>query len=315
MTKSAPGESYKALSERYPGLSGHEEFCKSMVTHVRPTALQALGRMIICHKKKKDNQGIQSITGVSLVDNLNQRGLPSCGTVRSDRKGLPQLKQDRDLSRGECDYAVRSDGIAYVKWKDKRCVMFLSTIESPQEMSTVNRKESDGSITQIQCPSIAKTYHANMGCVDKADMLRSLYTIDRKTKRSWLRLFWYFVDVSIVNSCILYSLSNTGLVGTRNLKGTPGPSSNTPPPKRFKPQEIGRIKNDFHWCGASTRILVTIRRDIEEDFNKPKTRKKKLWNVVSERLAKENIIVTPQECDRKWRNLLSTYKTRKDLSK
>ncbi|PSN37906.1 hypothetical protein C0J52_19512 [Blattella germanica] len=151
---------------------------------------------------------------VSLEDNLNQRGLPSCGTVRSDRKGLPQLKQDRDLSRGECDYAVRSDGIACVKWKDKRCVMFLSTIESPQEMSTVNRKESDGSITQIQCPSIAKTYHANMGCVDKADMLRSLYTIDRKTKRTWLRLFWYFVDVSIVNSCILYSLSNTG----RSLK-------------------------------------------------------------------------------------------------
>ena len=47
---------------------------------------------------------------------------------------------------------MRSDGIACVKWKDKRCVMFLSTIESPQEMSTVNRKESDGSITQIQCP-------------------------------------------------------------------------------------------------------------------------------------------------------------------
>ena len=84
-----------------------------------------------------------------------------------------------------------------------------------------------------------------MGCVDKADMLRSLYTIDRKAKRSWLRLFWYFVDVSIVNSFILYTLSNTGrslklkefrrkvvtgLVGTRNLKGTPGPSSNTPPP-------------------------------------------------------------------------------------
>ncbi|PSN41369.1 hypothetical protein C0J52_19114 [Blattella germanica] len=129
--------------------------------------------------------------------------------------------------------------------------MFLSTIESPQEMSTVNRKESDGSITQIQCPSIAKTYLANMGCVDKADMLRSLYTIDRKAKRSWLRLFWYFVDVSIVNSFILYTLSNTGrslklkefrrkvvtgLVGTRNLQDTPGPSSNTPPPKRFKPQ-------------------------------------------------------------------------------
>mgnify|MGYP000106010065 CR=1 FL=1 len=115
----------------------------------------------------------------------------------------------------------------------------------------MNRKESDGSITQIQCPKIAKDYHGNMGCVDKADMLRSLYPIDRKAKRCWLTLFWYFVDVSIINAFILYSLCNlgrslklkefrrnvvTGLIASRNLRGISGPSGNTPPPKRFKPQ-------------------------------------------------------------------------------
>ncbi|PSN54156.1 hypothetical protein C0J52_06852, partial [Blattella germanica] len=38
-------------------------------------------------------------------------------------------------------------------------------------------------------------------------------------------------------------------------------------------EETQRKKNYFHWCGASTKSLITIKREME-DFNKPKTRKK-----------------------------------------
>jgi hypothetical protein len=43
-----------------------------------------------------------------------------------------------------------------------------------------------------------------MGHVNKADMLKSCYEIDRKSKRWWLRIFWYFIDVTIVNTFTLF---------------------------------------------------------------------------------------------------------------
>jgi hypothetical protein len=136
---------------------------------------------------------------VCLVEKLKIMSLPSCGTVHSNRKGLPELKSDKDLRRGECDQKIRSDGIGCVKWKDKRSVVLLSTIDSPAEMTTVKRKENNGNIIEIPCPKIVKSYTSNMGCVDKADLLKSFYAIDRKAQRFWLRLFWHFVDVAVVN--------------------------------------------------------------------------------------------------------------------
>lgn len=49
-----------------------------------------------------------------------------------------------------------------------------------------------------------------MGHVDKADMLKSLYEIYRKSKRWWLRIFWHFIDVTLVNLFILYRKSSVG---------------------------------------------------------------------------------------------------------
>jgi hypothetical protein len=43
-----------------------------------------------------------------------------------------------------------------------------------------------------------------MGHVDKADMLKSCYEIDRKSKRWWLRIFWYFIHVTVVNTFTLF---------------------------------------------------------------------------------------------------------------
>jgi hypothetical protein len=82
-------------------------------------------------------------TSVSLMSNLKKKWLPSCGTVRANCKGLPSLKRDDGLKRGECDWSVRSDGLACVKWKDKCTVMLSSSIDSPTNIQQVNRKEKD----------------------------------------------------------------------------------------------------------------------------------------------------------------------------
>ena len=43
-----------------------------------------------------------------------------------------------------------------------------------------------------------------MSYVDKADMLKSIYEIDRKSHKWWHRIFFHLLDVTVVNSCIIY---------------------------------------------------------------------------------------------------------------
>ncbi|RZC33484.1 DDE Tnp 1 7 domain containing protein [Asbolus verrucosus] len=43
-----------------------------------------------------------------------------------------------------------------------------------------------------------------MGCVDRADVLKSYYAIDRKSKKWWHRLFFHFLDTALANPFILF---------------------------------------------------------------------------------------------------------------
>ena len=56
----------------------------------------------------------------------------------------------------------------------------------------------------IPCPSVILSYNAHMGGIDKSDMLVSLYKTPMKSKRWYLRLFAYCIDVAVVNAWLLY---------------------------------------------------------------------------------------------------------------
>ena len=53
-----------------------------------------------------------------------------------------------------------------------------------------------------------KLYNAFMGGVDLADNLRKYCDSSRKSKRWYMRLFWYGVEVSIVNSFTIWKETN-----------------------------------------------------------------------------------------------------------
>ena len=47
-----------------------------------------------------------------------------------------------------------------------------------------------------------------MGGVDLSDQMRKAYTCSRKSRTRWyMRLFWFFVDLAVVNAYILESVS------------------------------------------------------------------------------------------------------------
>lgn len=57
-----------------------------------------------------------------------------------------------------------------------------------------------------------------MGCVDKADQLKEVYAIDRRSKKWWSRIFFHFLDTTIVNAYVIYSLNIKGLGKAMSLK-------------------------------------------------------------------------------------------------
>jgi hypothetical protein len=51
---------------------------------------------------------------------------------------------------------------------------------------------------------VAKDYNKHMGGVDKHDMLRQIYGINRKSLKWWHRIFFRLLDMTIVNSFLIH---------------------------------------------------------------------------------------------------------------
>ena len=148
-------------------------------------------------------------TSYSLFKFLEVQKIFACGTVISNRKNLPQnLSADKSLQRGEFDWAVSNENVLCLKWRDrgskKKCVTILSTLGDETAVSSVSRKEKDGTTLQVPCPRSIITYNRNMGFVDYFDQLKSMYAIDRKSRKWWHRLFFHFVDMIVTNAFILH---------------------------------------------------------------------------------------------------------------
>ena len=143
-------------------------------------------------------------TSLPLLQHLKEHGINACGTIRSNRKGLPiDLKKDKEMERGDVDCRVSSDGLLVVKWMDNRSVLVASNFHATNIMS-VDRTQKDGSKKAFPCPIAIKDYNAFMGGVDKADMLAALYGLSRKSKKWWHRLFFGLVDRTVINAFIAY---------------------------------------------------------------------------------------------------------------
>ncbi len=128
----------------------------------------------------------------------------ACGTIRTDRKGLPKgLKADRELQRGEYDFRVSEKGIAFYKWMDNKAVHLISNFHG-SDVSSVTRTQKDGSKKEFPCPIAVKHYNEHMGGVDKADMLCSIHGVGSKSNKWWHRIFFGVLARTLVNAYVVY---------------------------------------------------------------------------------------------------------------
>jgi hypothetical protein len=141
-----------------------------------------------------------------LLDYLYKKGLYAAGTVRVDRRYMPKefCKSENLLQRGEYEY-ITSGKVVLYKWMDRKLVFLLSNFHDPDTFEIIQRKEKNGGKQSVQCPKAISDYNKYMGGVDRADQRKESYSLDRKSKRFWHRIFFNFLNVALSNSFVLFS--------------------------------------------------------------------------------------------------------------
>ena len=139
-----------------------------------------------------------------LFDRLLEHGIYACGTVRCDRVEFPLDLRGQKLQRGRHMFRQRGS-LSAIVWQDKRQVNVLSTLTTPNETVSIQRREKDGTQTTLSCPTAITTYNRYMAGVDKGDQLRQYYRLRMKFMKNYKYIFFFLLDVAITNAYILYT--------------------------------------------------------------------------------------------------------------
>ncbi|XP_063227539.1 piggyBac transposable element-derived protein 4-like [Bacillus rossius redtenbacheri] len=203
-------------------------------------------------------------TSVELLEILYQKNLSAVGTVRQNRRDLPPLlKKKNKLAKGEHVYSVKAF-VCAIQWKDNRHVNILSSAHNPQDIVEVKRTQNDGTRTLVKCPKAVRDYTMYMRGVDRFDQIRATYTVSRRSRKWWHRIFYFLVDAALVNSFILYTLSgDRGQISCKHLdyhisvaKHLIGNFSSR---KRKGPISANYLKKRFHKDGKPLGVPLETR--------------------------------------------------------
>lgn len=134
-----------------------------------------------------------------LAQQLMLRRTDLVGTVRPNRRNLPQGTARLKLKPDEMVAWYSNRKICIGKWRDKREIIFLSTIHRLGG-TEVRRRGSSKVI-----PTAIDAYNNHMGGVDKVDQMLSAYPLERKRGKVWYKKqFRHIVNITIQNALIIY---------------------------------------------------------------------------------------------------------------
>ena len=151
-------------------------------------------------------------TSPALANALTARGVELVGTLRANRVGTPASLKDtkhfeRNAPRGDMRY-VRSNGLLFIQWVDKRVVTMLSTYHKATDNLMIQRntkQQGQHAVIHIKQQKAVSDYNGGMGGVDVFDQRCATFKVRRKSRKFWKALFFDFLEVASVNSYILFS--------------------------------------------------------------------------------------------------------------
>jgi len=178
-------------------LGKQRQHATTQITATHGTVLQLIRRVEgLGHKIFMDNY----FTSPDLFDDLFQRKINACGTVRQDRRGMPRdiRRKSLKLKRGDIVTRVRGT-IRAVRWKDRRDVYILTNMHAPPVEGNFTQESG-----QAIRPHVVEDYNAHMGFVDKSDRMVNSYGISRRTWKWTKKLFFHLTDMTILNAFLIH---------------------------------------------------------------------------------------------------------------
>jgi hypothetical protein len=214
------------------------------------------------HKLYMDNY----FSSPDLYRDLTKQKINCCGTVRPNRKGMPDDFRSKTLKLKRGDVRVRTSGdMTALVWKDKRDVYILTNIHDPPAEG--NFCDESGNALK---PAIVADYNRHMGYVDKGDRMTNSYSISRRTWKWTKKLFFHLLDQTILNSHILLKSCGSNishrdfrLTLVRNMVELAGPQ-----PRPLQPvgrpsalvTKIGCLEESSrqHWPTTSDKMMICV---------------------------------------------------------
>jgi hypothetical protein len=196
-------------------------------------------------------------TSPHLCEHLLRVGLRSCGTVRSNRTGLPpNLKAiAKGLGPGETK-AWQKGQLGCLAWCDKGPVLMLSTYHRVDHMITFEQDRGPNRPRTATKPQVVLDYNVHKCHVDTVDQLRQYYAMQRKSYKNWPSLAWWLLDICIINAYTLWCLDTHSAVTQRAFRETLMHQLAAAYPIPHPREQVGRpshrpVVNDGHWPAHS----------------------------------------------------------------
>ena len=101
---------------------------------------------------------------------------------------------------------MQADNIAASAWMDSKVVTAMFNGYDPAEVTTILRRQKDGTRNSVPCPVAIADYNVNMGGVDRGDRFVGI-TLPNQMQKV---LQNFLVGVSLTNSFILQHLGHPG---------------------------------------------------------------------------------------------------------
>ena len=135
-----------------------------------------------------------------------QKRIWSVATICSNRLKGCVLKTDKEMKpqgRGSIDYRCEeTEGVSVVKWHDNKAVHLASTFCGVEPKDQCKRwSASEKKKIDVERPYIVKQH---MGGVDLCDMMLESYRISIRSKKWYMRIVYYCLDVAVLNGWLLY---------------------------------------------------------------------------------------------------------------
>jgi len=155
----------------------------------------------------------------SLFDELHAMGIRACGPVRSNRAGLPRLllAEAERLRRGQSWWRHRGVlGLTLFMDRSLVCLLHTHMNANPRDPAVLARRAQDE--VPLDRPVPIHDYNLHRGDVDMINQLHIYSPPYRKSKRWWVPVAWWLLDIALINTKRIHRQETDELLTTRQFR-------------------------------------------------------------------------------------------------